>query len=262
MSLSDVSDFIEQGDLSSAAAAAAEQVKKNPNDEKIRVLFVEILCVQSEYERADQQLSALLTLKPDLGLTIGVWRHLVKAAQDRLDVFALKAKAELIDEATSAIEHSLDALIALNDEDESRLEPLLAEIDKDTESRKVIVNEGEPGIIRDLDDISANFLEVLSSNGKYFWVDFSQIIELEIHKPERLLDILWRRASIVLSNGTEGEVFIPAIYPTVGDDLAKLGRKTEWQSVLNLYRGVGLKTWLVGEEEKTINDFSSFKANT
>jgi len=247
-------EYFHQGELDLALAAAAEQVKQAPDDDGNRILFVELLCISGEFERADSQLNALMTLKPDLGLAVATWRQVVHAAQIRADVFALKAKPELIEEPTPSITVALDLLVALGEKDDKRVSELTEKIDSDNNSHQFSMNDQAPLILRDLDDVTANIFEVLGTNGKYFWVDLAQIVEIELLKPERILDVLWRKANIVLTNGTEGEVYIPAIYPTLDDHAAALGRKTEWQEVAGLYRGVGLRSWLLGDEELSIND--------
>jgi len=250
-------EYFQQGELGLALAAAAEQVKQSPDDEGNRILFVELLCISGEFERADSQLNALMTLKPDLGLAVATWRQVVHAAQIRADVFALKAKPELIEEPTASITVALDLLVALGEKDEKRVSDLTVEIDSHNKENRFFMNNQSPLILRDLDDVTANIFEVLGTNGKYFWIDLAQIVEVELLKPERILDVLWRKANIILTNGTEGEVYIPAIYPTLDDDAAALGRKTEWKETAGLYRGVGLRSWLLGDDELSINDQQS-----
>jgi len=204
-----------------------------------------------------------MSIKPDLGLALATWRQLVHAAQVRQDVFQLKAKPELIEEATPFITLSLDMILALHENDVDRINTCTEAINSQTNLSQFLVNDDNANFLRDLDDTTAYLFEVLGTNGKYFWIDFSQVVELEIFKPERLLDVLWRKANIVLTNGTEGEVYLPAIYPTIDDELTAFGRKTEWQTKGSAYRGVGLRTWLLGESDISINDQPSwvFKNN-
>ena len=259
MSSLSAEEYFQQGQLDLAVSAAAEQVKKSPSDEQARTLFVELLCVQGDFERADTQLNALMTLKPDVALAAATWRQLIHAAQVRADVYQLKAKPEVIAEPTPGIKNALDILVALDEQDEQRLSTLVSAIDSEQPAQEFFINGNKPALLRDLDDITANIFEVLGTNGKYFWVDFSQIVEMTIDKPSRILDMLWRKANILLTNGTEGEVYIPAMYPLVDSDAAALGRKTEWQQCFSLYRGLGLRTWLYGEGEITINEIESIK---
>lgn len=252
MTLLKTEELFKKGQLALAIQSAADQVKQDPSDEHARVLYIELLCVNSEFEKADQQLTALISLKPDLGLALATWRQLVLAAQTRQDVFQLKAKPELIEEPTPSVTHALDLILAMKENDTNKIEQCLESINGQVGLTEYSINNNPVEPLRDLDDLTANFFEVLGTNGKYFWVDFSQVVELEVLKPERVLEVLWRKANIVLTNGTEGEVYLPAIYPTKGDESSALGRETQWQVNGGAYCGIGLRSWLVGDNELSI----------
>jgi type VI secretion system protein ImpE len=106
--------------------------------------------------------------------------------------------------------------------------------------------------MRDLDDLVASAFEVVTSTGKYFLVPMERVVSLEFRKPERPRDLLWRRAQMVVADGPDGEVFLPAIYiapAEVEDDRARLGRSTDWIGGDGTpVRGVGQRTFLIGEE--------------
>jgi len=253
MTLLKTEELLKKGQLLLAVKSAAELVQQKPSDEHARVLYVELLCVNGEFEKADQQLTTLMSLNPDLGFAMATWRQLVHAAQIRQDVFELKAKPELIEPATPSITHALDLLLAMSENDTPKIEQCLESINQQAALNQYSINQNPPEAIRDLDDTMANIFEVLGTNGKYFWIDFSQVVELEVFKPERILEVLWRKANIVLTNGTEGEVYLPANYPIKGDELASLGRETQWHEVGSAYCGIGLRSWLVGDNEVSIN---------
>lgn len=261
MSDQHISELLKEGRLTDAIAVSAESVKKNPNDEDTRILFIELLCINNEFERADQQLTTLIALKPALSLPMSTWRQLVHAAQKRHDVFALNEKPDLIESPTQSITLSLDLLVALKANDSKRVSQCLKGIDRESQKNQFSINQSQPFLFRDCDDVTANIFEVLATNGKYFWIDFNQVIEINIHKPERLLEVLWRKATISLTNGTEGEVYLPAIYPTISDELSALGRKTDWEQEGDIFRGIGLRTWLSGDAELSMNDQTNLELN-
>jgi type VI secretion system protein ImpE len=105
---------------------------------------------------------------------------------------------------------------------------------------------------RDGDDLSAGLFEVLTSTGKYFWIPAERVTRIELHPVERARDLLWRRATMEVADGPEGEIFLPAIYaPTPEDPAARMGRLTSWSEEQPV-RGSGLRTYLVGEEAATL----------
>ncbi|MBY0514698.1 MAG: hypothetical protein K2P78_12385, partial [Gemmataceae bacterium] len=81
-------------------------------------------------------------------------------------------------------------------------------------------------------------------------------VEVEFHKPERARDLFWRPAHMVVTDGPDGVVYLPALYHgthTFSDEAVKLGRGTHWDGGDGLpYVGRGLREYLVGDAAKTI----------
>jgi type VI secretion system protein ImpE len=110
--------------------------------------------------------------------------------------------------------------------------------------------------LRDLDDLTADFLEVLTSTGKYYWVPIERLVTVEFRAPVRPRDLVWRRAAMAVKDGPEGEVYVAAIYtaPAEGvDDAMRLGRVTDWRGGDGTpVRGVGQRTLLVDDEARPL----------
>jgi type VI secretion system protein ImpE len=114
--------------------------------------------------------------------------------------------------------------------------------------------------MRDADDLLAASFEVLTTTGKYFWVPFERVQSVEFHAPRRPRDLLWRRASMSVAEGPDGDVYIPAIYapPEGADESLLLGRSTDWVGPESgPVRGLGLRTFLLGEEAATIMELGT-----
>jgi type VI secretion system protein ImpE len=90
-----------------------------------------------------------------------------------------------------------------------------------------------------------------------------RVESIEFHAPQRPWDLLWRRAHMVVSDGPDGEVFLPAIYPATRhrrDDQLRLGRGTDWQgNEGEPVRGVGLRMFLAGEQDRTIMELNEVR---
>jgi len=85
--------------------------------------------------------------------------------------------------------------------------------------------------IADADPRLGPMLEALV-DGKYYWVPFHRISQLDIEKPEDLRDQVWMPVHFVWSNGGESVGFIPTRYPgsdQADDPALALSRRTEWQ---------------------------------
>jgi type VI secretion system protein ImpE len=107
-------------------------------------------------------------------------------------------------------------------------------------------------------------LEVIIKD-RYVWVPFEHIKRLQISPPKQLRDLLWASARVEGSDGTLGEVYVPALYAgssDSGDEQVKLGRATDWKLVgVDLYRAAGLRLFVAGGEEKSIFEISAIEFN-
>ena len=83
---------------------------------------------------------------------------------------------------------------------------------------------------------------------------------IEFHAPVRPRDLLWRRVHMIVRDGPDGEVFMPAIYADRGTDHSdemRLGRSTDWiEHADGFVEGVGLRTYLIGENAPSIMETS------
>jgi type VI secretion system protein ImpE len=81
---------------------------------------------------------------------------------------------------------------------------------------------------------------------------------------KRPRDLYWRRASMQVAGGPDGDVYLPMIYPPINvqpgasaadalTDALRLGRATDWSQAGQggPTRGLGAVTLLVGDETLT-----------
>jgi len=116
---------------------------------------------------------------------------------------------------------------------------------------------------RDADDLHAGFLEVLTTTGKYFWIPTERVASIEFHPPRRARDLAWRRASISVTGGPDGDVYLPAIYDTNKPDISDeflLGRATDWIGPEEgPMVGIGQRVFLMGEDATGIMDLTALR---
>jgi type VI secretion system protein ImpE len=98
--------------------------------------------------------------------------------------------------------------------------------------------------------------EVLTSTGKYYWIPLDSVVSIQLHPVKRPRDLLWRQTQMTVLGGPDGEVYLPCLYAGShlhADERLRLGRQTDWTGGDGEpVRGMGLKTFLVGDESKTI----------
>lgn len=249
-------ELYQEGRLRDAIAAATEGVKKHPADTSRRGFLAELLCFAGELERADKQLEAIAQQDPEMAVGITLFRQLLRAATARQQFFATGRLPEFFGRPSKMVQQHLEASICLR---QGELEEAARLLDQAEQQRPRISGtcDAEPfDDLRDLDDLTAPLLEVLTSNGKYYWIPMAQVESVELHPPQRPRDLLWRRARVVVAGGPDGEVFLPTLYPgTVAhaDDQLRLGRGTDWSGGEGTpVCGTGLRMFLVGEEGRSI----------
>lgn len=248
------SDLYKEGNLAGAIQELIAQVKKRPTDEGVRGFLSELLCFDNQLDRVDVHLNAISNQDPQKAVPVALFRQLVRAAVAREQLFSEGRVPEFLDKPPEHVQSHLKALVALR---EGRPEEALELVTQAEEARPPVSGQMDDvafSDMRDIDDIFAPVMEVLTSTGKYYWVPLETIELIEFRPPERPRDLFWRQARMVVSGGTDGEVYLPAIYPVLKDDDTiedglKLGRATDWQDSGNgPVRGRGQRCFLMGDE--------------
>jgi type VI secretion system protein ImpE len=253
------SEFYKAGKLAEAVAAATEDVKRHPTDSSRRGLLAQLLCFAGEWERADAQLDVLVQQDPNLVMGIGLLRQLVRAEQARQQFFAAGALPEFLEQPSPLLKLHLDASICIREGKLQEAGEILEQAEAQRPKPRGQCN-GQPfDDFRDLDDLVGPFLEVLTSNGKYYWIPIERIERIEFHAPERPYDLLWRRVHMQVNAGPDGEVYLPVLYPGAAaeaDDQVRLGRATDWRGGDGSpVRGIGQRMFLVGNEGQSVMEF-------
>ena len=262
----DPRSLLHQNRLEDAIAAQVDVVRTKPGDADARALLAELLCLAGQFERADKQLDLIGTQQPGLAVGVALFRQLIRGAMAREEVFLKGAVPEMIGGATEPLQAALSALLDLRDGSEESASATL----KASEAKRPSLSgtcDGKPfDDIRDGDDVTACLLEVISSTGKYFWVPWERVAELEFEKPKSLRERIWRQASLAVRDGSDGIVYIPALYPLLpGRSLsveARLGRLTDWIELGGgAMVGVGVRTLLIGEHGLTLDEITSLEVD-
>lgn len=249
-------ELFQAGRLQEAIDAAIAEVKKRPTETGIRGFLCELMCFNGELERADKQLDLLSTQLPESAMQVALFRQLIRAETSRQEFFRDGRLPEFIGEPTAAQSLSLKASIEIREGNLTAAATLLAEAEQARVHVSGTCDESAFDDFRDLDDLSATTVEVLTSTGKYFWIAPERIEDITFEPVESPRDLLWRPARMSVAGGPDGIVYLPVIYGACGqpeDEALKLGRATDWQGgegepIL----GVGQRTYLFGDEDKPL----------
>ncbi|PPQ33366.1 type VI secretion system accessory protein TagJ [Rhodopila globiformis] len=251
MSDETVASLLRQGRLADAIGAAQATVRKAPTNLDARVLLAELLLAAGNLERADVLMDAAAAVDATASLVAAEFRQLIRAETARRQLFQDGRLPEFLSGPTPAQRLQLAAIVAMQagDGTEAARQSDLAEATRP----RVPGYAGDATFddFRDADDLLAGSLEVLTTTGKYFWIPTERVTSAVFHPPARLRDLIWRRVSMAVAEGPEGDVYMPVIYPVADavSDLQRLGRETDWREMPGgLVRGVGQKLFLAGED--------------
>ncbi|WP_432455104.1 MULTISPECIES: type VI secretion system accessory protein TagJ [unclassified Agarivorans] len=250
-----IKQLIQQGQLSEAIAATIAHLKVKPKDLDTRSSFIELLCIDGQLERADQQLDLLVKQHPQCVPGALNMRQLVHAAQSRVDFAHGGDTASLVSGAKQSLTQLIELRLALLNKDQRALTRAAQQLEHLRESAELTINDQTCTELRDLDDSLAGYLEVFGSNGLYYFVSFADVTWLKLLPATSLFEQIWRRAELDIKDGPSGEVFLPMTYLASESDAEKLGRETDWQPLLNseFFQGRGLKMWLVNDNALAIS---------
>jgi type VI secretion system protein ImpE len=254
-----------EGNLADALTAANAAVRKSPADIGARVLLAELLLFAGNIERADVVLDACVDLDTTAAVVVAEFRQLLRGETARRQLFSAGRVPEFLGKPTDAHRLALAAVVALRHGD-GREAARLAE-----QAEAARIHPGGSAAdrpfddMRDGDDLLATCFEVITTTGKYFWIPPERVVSLDFHPMKRPRDLFWRRVTMEVADGPEGDVYLPTIYPPVENavltDALRLGRATDWLRIGDEgpMRGLGAVTFLVGEEAMTWLEMDTVK---
>lgn len=260
--MNEAKTLLESGNLSGAIEAGLALVKANPTNASARTFLFELSAFAGDWERAKRQLDVIG--HQDVTAMIGskIYEQCIIAESKRADFFSKGTKPEFL---ATPPDYIYGILTANNRVREGNLTEAREILDKTEEERPAFackVNGVETEDFRDYNDLTSAILEVIIKDS-YVWVPFEQIVKITFTAPKSLRDHFWLQATLETDNGTNGDVFIPALYNDSwrsGDDLVRLGKVTDWRDFgEDIYVGEGTKLFAVGGEHKTILDLQTIE---
>ncbi len=244
-------DLFKQGQLKEAIDAQILEVKAHPADHGRRLFLFELSAFAGDLDRARRQIDAVQYTEPEQVLAVQGYRKLIDAEEKRRRLFRDGLIPKFLGESPDHFKLRLEAVQRLREDRQAEAAELLEKANEGAAALKGTFNGKPFEGIRDADDLFGTVLEVLA-NGDYFWVPLEQIASLGLNAPSFPRDLIWMPARLLLHDGQNGEVFLPALY--IGsnehaDERVKLGRSTDWkQADGGPVLGAGVRTYLVGDD--------------
>jgi type VI secretion system protein ImpE len=247
--------------LDAAIEAANQAVRRSPAHAPARVRLAELLVFAGNLERADAVLDTAVALDPAIALSVAEFRQLLRAEIARHQVWQDGRVPEFLGQPGDMEQALLAAICAARLGENDRAISCSATAERVRPPSPMYIDGKNCNDFRDADDLCAGIVEVLTTTGKYFWIPIARIGSIDFHLPRRPRDLAWRRASMSVTDGPEGEVYVPVIYAGTCADASnalRLGRETAWSNGAPV-RGFGQRTFLAGESGPGIMEISELR---
>lgn len=254
--------LFDAGKLGPAIEELTREVKANPADTARRTSLFEMLCFTGDWDRAERQLDVIAHQSAQAEVGTQVYRNNIKAERDRHRLFSAGLQPHFLVEPPTYVDLHLAAIDRLREGNATGAREALDRAEEERPALVGKINNQQFQDFRDYDDLVGPVLELIVQD-KYTWLPFEQIKQMEIAAPRNLRDLVWASARVESVDGTIGEVFLPALYAGSSqhpNDQVRLGRMTDWKQVgEDLYRAVGLRLFLVDDEDKPIFEARTVK---
>lgn len=258
------SRLYEEGQLANAIAALNEDLRRQPLDNGKRYFLAELLSFAGDWERADKQLDLLVHQDASLLPGVLLFRQLLRAAKAREQFFREGRIPEFLEEPSDHLQYYLKASISIREGRMLEASELCNEAEQQRPALQGACNGQAISDFRDLDDLAASALEVLTGAGQYYWLPLERIDSIALQPPRRPRDMLWRPAHLIILNGPECDFFLPVIYPgSETSEILQLGRSTEWLGGENEpVRGLGQRMFLAGDDVMPLMEIRELKLSS
>ncbi len=254
----EIAAMLDAGSLSPAIDMLGARLRSAPSDHLARTLLAELLCLAGAFDRAEAQLAVLAQQTVDRPVAIARLRHLIRAASAREAWFSQGAVPALLGEPTPAQRAAMELAVAMRAGDAPRVADKLAEAETLRAKTPGMADGVAFDDLRDVDDRCAWFLEILTGDGGYMWVDMATVAGLRFQPAARPIDLLWREARMALHDGRVADIVVPAQYVSPApSDAQRLAQVTDWkEGPGGAFTGSGQRLWLAGEDARGVLDLN------
>ncbi|PXW22021.1 type VI secretion system accessory protein TagJ [Pantoea sp. JKS000250] len=243
--------------LSETLADVTRQIQASPANADLRAAFVQLLCLAGNWARAQTQLQSWLALSPQAQPTVNLLQQAIAGELQRDAVLRGETQPVLPGSAWHWCDTLLAALQAETAGDVARGSALRADaLELAAANPGTATGQDQPTAFSWLMDGDSRFGPVCEviNQGRYYWIPFAAIREMQFQAPASVTDLVWRHTRVQLVDGSEQVCQIPARYPLLAgaDERFLRASVTEWQPLgddPDQFIGQGQKMWLSDSAE-------------
>lgn len=248
-------ELIKAGKLLEARQLLVQEVKAAPADLGKRTALCQVLCFCGEWDKAERHLDAISTQDPKRETGVLVYRNLIQAERERLEVLQLRHRPAFLTEAPPWIDTFWAGLEKIAENLQEEAETLFLEANAAQAAVSGTVNQTPFSGISNTDSRISCFLEAFVHE-RYIWIPFVSIREMIISPPKTLMDLLWVSANITAWSGLTMNCFLPVLYAASfshENERIRLGQMTDWQALCGPFaKGAGQQVFQIGETDMAL----------
>ncbi len=262
--MNDAKLLLDKGNLAGALDAALGLVKSNPTVYAARAFLFELSLFAGEWDRADRQLDMIGHQDANSAIGSLIYRQNLSAERDRLKFFAEGLRPETPETPPDYVNDLFTANDLVREGKTAEARTLLDKVEEERPAFAVTVNGESYSDFRDYNDLTMCVFEAIVKDS-YVWIPFESLKSLQFLEQKSLRDIYWPQAEFELTNGTNGELFLPSLYPNTwknGDDQIRLGRSVDWRDAGDdIYVGEGTRIYTMDGKDLPVLDIKSIEFN-
>jgi type VI secretion system protein ImpE len=255
---------LDAGNLGKAVESALNLVKTNPTNFSARTFLFELSCFSGDWDRAEKQLDVIGHQDANAMMGSMIFRQNFKAERDRMKYYSDGLKPEFMTRTYPYVDDLLAANNRVREGNTAEARQLIDSVEENRPAFPCTVNGEGFSDFRDYNDLTMCVFEVIHKD-MYIWLPFEQVQKVEFPKPKTLRDLYWPQAQVELRNGTNGEMFFPALYSgswKSENDQVRLGRMTDWRDAGDeVFVGEGTKLFWMDGKDKSILDIETIEFN-
>lgn len=252
---------LQEGHLQDTLVQLQNQIKKDPANAKLRTFLFQLLAITGNWERALTQLNVSGDLDAANLAMVQTYREAIACEALRKTIFQGNKTPVVFGEPTQWLALMQQALQLSAEQHYQKAQTLREQAFELAPARPGTINGVAFEWLADADMRLGPVLEAIV-NGRYYWIPFQQIQEIQIEEPADLRDVVWTPAHFVWTNGGDAVGLIPTRYPdseNAEDDLLRLARKTEWIDFDGTFIGLGQRLFSTNEEDFALMDVREIK---
>jgi type VI secretion system protein ImpE len=257
---------LKSGHAKDAIKLLTDQVRSHPQDAKLRIFLFQLMCVTGQWERALNQLNVAFELDASTLPMVQTYREAIACEGLRQAVFAGQKAPMLFGAPETWTALFIEALLREGRGEADAGRQLREQALEQAPGSAGAIHVGaadpaQPGTrfewIADADTRLGPMIEAVI-NGKYYWLPFDRLAQVDITPPQDLRDAVWMPAEFLFTNGGQVVGLIPTRYP--GTDLASgdalaMARATDWREVSpGVFHGLGQRLWTTEAGDHALMD--------